>query len=420
MSKDDESENSKKNHKNNNGDNNDGKGGSGGSASGGGNNNNNSPSQGGGNSGEQNGSSNDKSGGSGGNGGSNGPPNGSSKGETANGHQNSQIVPNSLVNHPLMLMKGVYQRSISEFHPPRCSPSSMADDDDVFLNCSHGTTNGSSRGIVGGQASGGVLDDDDNDDETTNSISVSISTSSPEETYSAPPVDKPVSGLFDSSFSSNQFMMRFGAAASMSKFFPPAAADFRAAHLNSAPAATTTATSKSSSSLTREKKIKGRKTATGHHHNHVKSKTSRSKGDGSNKYTLTKNRSKSEMDGTTAAATANALDLNHVRRPMNAFMIFSQKERPLIHQEFPNCDNRAVSKMLGKRWYSLNSCEKKKYHEIASQLKRDHFKANPNWKWRNKGSEESAFAPCSTAPILKSVSLGKVDYKKSINLYMIP
>jgi hypothetical protein len=40
--------------------------------------------------------------------------------------------------------------------------------------------------------------------------------------------------------------------------------------------------------------------------------------------------------------------------------------------------------MLGERWYLLNSTEKKKYHEIASQLKQDHFKANPDWKWRNK------------------------------------
>lgn len=74
----------------------------------------------------------------------------------------------------------------------------------------------------------------------------------------------------------------------------------------------------------------------------------------------------------------------HVRRPMNAFMIFSQRERPLIHQQYPNCDNRAVSKMLGERWYSLNPDEKLKYHNIASQLKQDHFKANPDWKWRNK------------------------------------
>jgi len=74
----------------------------------------------------------------------------------------------------------------------------------------------------------------------------------------------------------------------------------------------------------------------------------------------------------------------HIRRPMNAFMIFSQRQRPLIHQQYPNCDNRAVSKMLGERWYSLSATEKNDYHKIASQLKQDHFKANPSWRWRNR------------------------------------
>lgn len=101
-----------------------------------------------------------------------------------------------------------------------------------------------------------------------------------------------------------------------------------------------------------------------------------------------KNRSKSELLESSVGSSHSASEL-HVRRPMNAFMIFSQKERPLIHQEYPNCDNRAVSKMLGKRWYSLNTAEKRKYHEIASQLKQDHFKANPNWKWRNRLDREN-------------------------------
>ena len=74
---------------------------------------------------------------------------------------------------------------------------------------------------------------------------------------------------------------------------------------------------------------------------------------------------------------------------MNAFMIFSQRERPLIHQQHPNCDNRAVSKMLGERWYSLSAAEKSDYHRIASQLKQDHFKANPDWKWRNRLADKT-------------------------------
>lgn len=36
-----------------------------------------------------------------------------------------------------------------------------------------------------------------------------------------------------------------------------------------------------------------------------------------------------------------------IRRPMNAFMIFSKRHRPLVHQQNPNQDNRTVSKILG-------------------------------------------------------------------------
>ena len=65
-------------------------------------------------------------------------------------------------------------------------------------------------------------------------------------------------------------------------------------------------------------------------------------------------------------------------------MIFSQRYRPIVHSQHPNSDNRAVSKILGEKWYSLNQDEKKKYHEIATQLKQEHFKLHPEWKWRNK------------------------------------
>ena len=42
-----------------------------------------------------------------------------------------------------------------------------------------------------------------------------------------------------------------------------------------------------------------------------------------------------------------------IRRPMNAFMIFSKRHRPLVHQKHPNQDNRTVSKILGEWWYAL-------------------------------------------------------------------
>lgn len=66
---------------------------------------------------------------------------------------------------------------------------------------------------------------------------------------------------------------------------------------------------------------------------------------------------------------------------MNAFMIFSKRHRTLVHQRHPNQDNRTVSKILGEWWYALGQEEKKKYHELASEVKEAHFKAHPEWKW---------------------------------------
>lgn len=59
---------------------------------------------------------------------------------------------------------------------------------------------------------------------------------------------------------------------------------------------------------------------------------------------------------------------DHIRRPMNAFMIFSKRHRALVHQRHPNQDNRTVSKILGEWWYALGPKEKQKYHDLAFQV----------------------------------------------------
>ena len=75
---------------------------------------------------------------------------------------------------------------------------------------------------------------------------------------------------------------------------------------------------------------------------------------------------------------------------MNAFMIFSKRHRPLVHQKHPNQDNRTVSKILGEWWYSLGASEKQKYHDLANQVKEAHFKAHPDWRWCAKERRKSS------------------------------
>ncbi|XP_055715349.1 uncharacterized protein LOC129809512 isoform X7 [Phlebotomus papatasi] len=79
-----------------------------------------------------------------------------------------------------------------------------------------------------------------------------------------------------------------------------------------------------------------------------------------------------------------------IRRPMNAFMIFSKRHRALVHQKHPNQDNRTVSKILGEWWYALGPDEKGKYHDLATEVKEAHFKAHPEWKWCSKDRRKSS------------------------------
>ncbi|XP_041032639.1 protein capicua homolog [Carcharodon carcharias] len=96
--------------------------------------------------------------------------------------------------------------------------------------------------------------------------------------------------------------------------------------------------------------------------------------------------SSSEKDG----RSPHKREKDHIRRPMNAFMIFSKRHRALVHQRHPNQDNRTVSKILGEWWYALGPKEKQKYHDLAFQVKEAHFKAHPDWKWCNKDRKKSS------------------------------
>lgn len=82
-------------------------------------------------------------------------------------------------------------------------------------------------------------------------------------------------------------------------------------------------------------------------------------------------------------------DKEHIRRPMNAFMIFSKRHRARVHERHPHQDNRTVSKILGEWWYALGSDEKQKYHDLAHQVKEAHYKKHPEWKWCSKEKKRS-------------------------------
>lgn len=75
---------------------------------------------------------------------------------------------------------------------------------------------------------------------------------------------------------------------------------------------------------------------------------------------------------------------NHVKRPMNAFMVFSLMQRREIIARNPDSHNAEISKNLGKAWKLLGDREKSKYQEEAETLRLLHQKEYPDYKYRPK------------------------------------
>ncbi|GFO30034.1 protein capicua homolog [Plakobranchus ocellatus] len=103
---------------------------------------------------------------------------------------------------------------------------------------------------------------------------------------------------------------------------------------------------------------------------------------------------------------------DHIRRPMNAFMIFSKKHRALVHEQHPNQDNRTVSKILGEWWYALAPDQKQQYHDLAAKVKEAHFKAHPDWKWCSKDRKRSSTI---AATLSTSSGTGKPGNKERLS-----
>uniref|UniRef100_A0A672ZRU5 Transcription factor 7 like 2 n=1 Tax=Sphaeramia orbicularis TaxID=375764 RepID=A0A672ZRU5_9TELE len=73
----------------------------------------------------------------------------------------------------------------------------------------------------------------------------------------------------------------------------------------------------------------------------------------------------------------------HIKKPLNAFMLYMKEMRAKVVAECTLKESAAINQILGRRWHALSREEQAKYYELARKERQLHMQLYPGWSARD-------------------------------------
>nr|XP_045591524.1 protein pangolin, isoforms A/H/I/S-like isoform X1 [Procambarus clarkii] len=85
--------------------------------------------------------------------------------------------------------------------------------------------------------------------------------------------------------------------------------------------------------------------------------------------------------------TKNGDKKPHIKKPLNAFMLYMKEMRAKVVAECTLKESAAINQILGRKWHALSREEQAKYYEMARKERQLHMQMYPGWSSRQNYSQ---------------------------------